>query len=194
MIDEAAATRKASSEATEMPLDGTHETWWVQAQGRAYGPYTRTQIARFIGEGRVSAATLVSNSDRGEWREARNTPSIAAALADDRTNFKPAPGKPAEAAEANVIIYGQMMGGTQRAFEQEMRCLGACVEVTEGFYILRTRHTAGAIRNALSQALSRGDKFIVVDATRERLAWFNLGPEVDVKIRDVWNAAIPAQR
>ena len=46
------------------------------------------------------------------------------------------------------------------------------------------------IRNTLSQTLERGDRFVVVDATRDRLAWFNLGPEVDVRISKVWNGPL----
>jgi hypothetical protein len=29
-----------------------------------------------------------------------------------------------------------------------------------------------------------------MDATRDRVAWFNLGPGIDVRIKEVWNAAL----
>jgi hypothetical protein len=31
---------------------------------------------------------------------------------------------------------------------------------------------------------------VVIDASRDRLAWFSLGPEVDVRLGNVWNAPL----
>jgi hypothetical protein len=63
------------------------------------------------------------------------------------------------------------------------------VELAPGVWLVRTQKSAGVMRNTLSQTLDQGDRFAVIDATRERLAWYNLGPEVDVRIREVWNAS-----
>ncbi len=60
-------------------------------------------------------------------------------------------------------------------------------------WLLRTRHSAGIIRNKLSQTLEQGDRFVVIDASRDRFAWFNLGPEVDVRVSKVWNGPLRSE-
>jgi hypothetical protein len=43
-----------------------------------------------------------------------------------------------------------------------------------------------AIRNQLVQQLGKLDVLFVVDATRDKAAWFNFGPEADSRIRRNW--------
>ena len=43
-----------------------------------------------------------------------------------------------------------------------------------------------AIRNVLVQQLGKLDVLFVVDATRDKAAWFNFGPEADARIRRNW--------
>ena len=171
-----------------MALDGAAETWWVKVRDKVYGPYTRELMARFMAEGRVTPKSLVALSREGEWTEARNSPTLQGALGESRTQFKAedAPNHP-----ANLIIYTEIASGASQRIEYELRQLGAVAEINPGVYLLRTRRTAGAVRNAMSQLLSRGDKLLVMDSSRDRLAWFNLGPETDARIREVWNAAVP---
>ena len=71
-----------------------------------------------------------------------------------------------------------------------LESMGAVCDLAPGLWLVRTRFSAGVIRNTLSQTLERGDRFVVIDATRDRLAWFNLGPEVDVRIGKVWNGPL----
>lgn len=68
--------------------------------------------------------------------------------------------------------------------------LGRVAELAPGFWLVRTKFSSGVIRNTLSQTLERGDRFVVVDATKDRLAWYNMGPGIDVSIREIWNAGI----
>jgi hypothetical protein len=72
--------------------------------------------------------------------------------------------------------------------------MGYVCDLAPGLWLLRTRHSAGVVRNTLSQTLEKGDRFVVVDATRDRLAWFNLGPEVDVRIGKVWNGPLRPEK
>ena len=78
-------------------------------------------------------------------------------------------------------------------FMAALESMGAICELSSGLWLLRTRHSAGIIRNALSQTLEQGDRFVVVDASRDRFAWFNLGPEVDVRVSKVWNGPLRAE-
>ena len=157
-------------------------TWWVQVRDNAYGPYTAAHVRQFIVEGRVKPATLVANDRAGPWREARATEPFIGAL---RPHFNVA--MPAEPGLANMFVFAEIHSGAWTAFMAALEAFGRIVELAPGFWLVRTHLTSGVVRNTLSQTLGRGDRFAVVDATRDRLAWFNLGPGTDVAIREVWS-------
>ncbi len=90
-----------------------------------------------------------------------------------------------------MLVWTDLGSGENRRVEAGLHKLGPVAEVAAGVYMLRTRKTAGVVRNAISQATGQGDKVLVIDASRDRLAWFNLGPETDVRMREVWNAQLP---
>lgn len=157
--------------------------WWVQVRGKAYGPYTMQQLAAFSAEGRVRPASLVSTSPDGGWIEARRVlglmaPAGAGAPANDAVEA------------ANVFVHAEIVTGSWTAFVAALESLGQICDLAPGLWLLRTRYTSGVVRNTLSQTLERGDRFVAIDATRDRFAWFNLGPEVDARINTVWNAPL----
>lgn len=158
--------------------------WWVQVRGQSYGPYTMAQLTEFVAEGRVRPATKVTDNPDGAWVEARRViglmgPLRAATPANDTIEG------------ANVFVHADISSGGTTDFMAALTSMGHICELSSGVWILRTRLSVGRIRNTLSQALQHGDRLIVVDATRDRFAWFNLGPEVDVKIGKVWNGPLP---
>lgn len=157
--------------------------WWVQVRGRAFGPYSLEQMARFLAEGRVRPATLVSEQPDSGWTETYRV----AALRGLRT---PSPSNDSQAEAANVFVHAEIISGSWNAFMAAMESMGSVCELSSGLWLLRSKFSAGVIRNTLSQTLERGDRFVVIDATRDRFAWFNLGPEVDVRIAKVWNGPL----
>jgi hypothetical protein len=158
--------------------------WWVQVRGQSYGPYSFELLARFAEEGRVRPTTFVSDKPESSWTEARRIPGL---LPQARAEVR-------DAQEgANVFVFAEIRSGAWMPFMAALEAMGALVELAPGLWLVRTRHSAGVIRNTLSQTLERGDKFVVMDSTRDRFAWYNLGPEVDVRISHVWNAALRAE-
>jgi hypothetical protein len=53
-------------------------------------------------------------------------------------------------------------------------------------WLLTSDMTINALRNTLTQRLGRIDVLFIVDASRNKAAWFNYGPEADARIRRVW--------
>lgn len=168
------------SEASVKPNSG--DQWWVQVRGRKFGPYTIEQMARFLSEGRVRPTTMVSADGETEWLEARRV----MALRGLRT---PTPANDAIEA-ANVFVHAEIVSGSWNGFMAALESMGTVCDLAPGLWLVRTKFSAGVVRNTLSQTLERGDRFVVVDATRDRLAWFNLGPETDVRIAKVWNGPL----
>jgi hypothetical protein len=155
--------------------------WWVQVRGAAYGPYGRDQLSAFLAEGRIRPGTLVSNRRDGAWVEARRVIGLMQAAE-------------AEAPTANVFVHAEIMSGSWNGFMAALEVMGAVCDLAPGLWLIRTRLSASTIRNTLSQTLERGDRIIVVDASRDRLAWFNLGMETDARIARVWNGPDRAER
>lgn len=161
----------------------TENKWWVQVRGRAFGPYSIDQMAQFMSEGRVRPNSLVSPNGQTDWSPARRIMALRGLRTPTPANDVPK--------TANVFVHAEIFSGAWMGFVSALESLGRICEMAPGLWLLRTEHSAGVIRNTLSQTLERGDRFVVIDATRDRLAWFNLGPETDVRISHVWNAAIP---
>jgi len=174
-------------DATVPANDSSPANWWVQVRGQTYGPYTLAQLSGFAGEGRVRTNTPVSDNPSSGWLEAGRTPSLAHL-------FRTAPAlRDAEAAQAtaadgaNVFVYAEIHSTAWNGFLAALEAMGAMCEIAPGLWMVRTQHSAGVIRNALSQTLERGDRFVVIDATRDRMAWYNLGPGIDVRLKEVLN-------
>ena len=164
------------------PSTAPAEDWWVKVRDAAYGPYPRAQLMKFIEEGRVRPNTNIALAKEGPWKEAR-------AFSELYVQPRSAEGEAAMTTElANLFVYAEIHSGAWTPFMAALETLGKITEIAPGFWIVRTHRSVGVMRNTLSQTLERGDKFVVIDATHDRLAWFNLGPEVDARIKEVWNA------
>ncbi len=68
------------------PKIATASTWWVQIRGKAFGPYSLEQMARFLAEGRVRSTTMVSQQPDGEWVESRRFPELRGMRAPQASN------------------------------------------------------------------------------------------------------------
>lgn len=158
----------------------TASDWWVQVRGKAYGPYTWDQLSQFVADGRVRATTLVSNNREGAWVEARRVIGLTS------------PDK--DSVVANVFVHAEIMSGSWNGFMAALEGMGAVCDLAPGLWLVRTRASAGVVRNTLSQTLERGDRLIVIDASRDRLAWFNLGMETDARLSKILSAPSTAAK
>jgi hypothetical protein len=55
-------------------------------------------------------------------------------------------------------------------------------------WVLRSRLTVQQLRSQLTMIMRPHEHFIIVNASKDRLAWFNIGVENDVNVRDVWDS------
>jgi hypothetical protein len=162
---------------------GATAKWWVLVRGKPFGPYALEQMAGFMAEGRVRPSTLVADNPDGGWIEAHRVLALRGLRA-------PTVAKEPQAEAANVFVHAEIISGSWNAFMAALESMGAVCDLASGLWLVRTRFSAGVIRNTLSQTLERGDRFVVIDATRDRFAWFNLGPEIDVRIGKTWNGPL----
>jgi hypothetical protein len=124
------------------------------------------------------AATQTATPSRQSPLNAAGAPSSPAARANG--------GEAAEQHTAHFAIIVEIKAQGTGNFESAVTSLGSCYRLTHNVWILSTEHTVSAVRNRLIQELGKTDSLFVIDASRGKAAWFNFGPEADVRIRRVW--------
>jgi len=178
--------------------------WTINVGGRLYGPYSSERLRSFASEGRLAPTSLIAYEGTSEWREAREEPEfcdlftqgpkettrlapVAAPVptpAPMATNADVPQGKLAQFAIV-IDVKSHSTGG----LEQAITSLGSAHRLVHNVWILSTQQTVNAVRNRLVSELGKSDSLFVVDASRGKAAWFNFGPDADVRIRRVWQKA-----
>ena len=177
--------------------------WTINVGGRLYGPYTSERMRGFAGEGRLAPQSLVAREGTSDWHEAHDepefsdlfgirepAPTINPPAINPVVNGTAAPMEAAAPQSAQLAIFVDVKSRVSNNFEQTILNLGPAFRVLPNVWIVATPETANAVRNRLVQELGKLDSLFVIDATRGKSAWFNFGPEADVKIRRVWQKTI----
>ena len=173
----------------QMPRDDSMATsWFVKVEGRVYGPYTPAQMRAFVQEGRVAPHSEVSQHREEGWAQATDQPQIQEWLDENRkTPEERQRPVQTDTRQANFVVVAHLSPTTAPGFAAILNDYGDCEKVADGVWLLRSAGTAATLRNELSHMLDRDDRLLVVDASRDRTAWFNLGRDADHRIRDLWS-------
>ncbi|HUD50980.1 hypothetical protein [Parvibaculum sp.] len=115
------------------------------------------------------------------------------AEADDRTQGRSAYGsakgqtdRRRQPETANFLVIMDIKARYAGALEQAIMSLGPAYKLAPNVWCVNTNGTATGLLNDLSIHIGKTDSMFIVDATRDRTAWLNLGPETDAKLRRVW--------
>lgn len=183
------------------------DTWTISVAGRAYGPYALAQMQAFAAEGRLAPTSLVARAHETQYRAASEDPALAA-LFRPAAAAQPAPARPAQffTAEGNedvqafgrqddeaqagqrahFLIVADMKSRSISGLEEEIFNLGPAVPILPQAWLLASDMAINAIRQSLVQKLGKLDTLFIADATHDKAAWFNFGPEQDSRIRRIW--------
>lgn len=182
------------------------DTWTISVAGRSYGPYTAAQMQAFAAEGRLAPQSLVARADENQFHSAADDPALAALFRP--ATPAPLPARPtqfftAEGSEeiqsfsrkeeeapaghrTHFIIVADMKSRSISGLEEEIYNLGLAVPIMPQAWLLASDIAINAIRQTLVQKLGKLDMLFVADATHDKAAWFNFGPEADSRIRRIW--------
>jgi uncharacterized protein DUF4339 len=174
--------------------------WTINVSGRLYGPFTSERMRSLAGENRLVPHSLVAREGSVDWHEARDEPEFSdlfasrAAQPMNGAQANPAPALPgasemSDGARAHFAIVIDQKSGSSSNFEEALASLGPYYRLLSNVWIISTEQTVNAVRNRLVQELGKTDSLFVIDASRGKAAWFNFGPEADVRIRRVWKKA-----
>ena len=180
--------------------------WIINVGGRAYGPFGAEQMRAFAAEGRLVAMSQVARAGETECHNALDDPDLARFFVPGRRApvtepdpvqdvVRPASfgklddaGDAAEASElSHFVIISDMKSNSISALEEELGKLGPSCTVLPQVWFVTTRASISAVRGMLVQQLGKLDSLIVIDATRDKAAWFNFGPEMDARLRRFWS-------
>jgi len=183
------------------------DTWTISVSGRSYGPYTAQQMQGFAAEGRLAPQSLVARADENQYRAASEDAILAALFRPAAPAAQP---KPAQffTAEGNedvqsfgrhqdedaatsgqrthFIVVADMKSRSISGLEEEIFNLGPAVPIMPQAWLLASDMAINAIRQTLVQKLGKLDMLFIADATHDKAAWFNFGPEADSRIRRIW--------
>jgi hypothetical protein len=170
------------------PYEGVK--WRVKINDKEYGPYPRSRLIDFLKEGRVTASTFLCCGNDTDFHRADHHPNL-------RWDFK-APKKrkfgdprldagETEVPVCNYFIAARLLAGNDR-FERVLREAGKMTRAAGDMWVLRSRLTVQQLRNQLTMIMRPHEHFFIINASKDRLAWFNIGVENDVNVRDVWDS------
>lgn len=100
-----------------------------------------------------------------------------------RSNDEPRSGE-----RSRFVVIADMKSRSIAGLEEEIFNLGPAYSLMPQAWLLASDMGINQIRNTLVQKLGKMDMLFVVDATHNKAAWFNFGPESDTRIRRVWTA------
>ena len=110
----------------------------------------------------------------------RNAQADAAPVIDDANIV------PNAIQSANMVLVFDLKSRGHGKLEEDIMSLGPASKIMAGVWVLHTELSSGAVRNQLMKHFGAVDSIFIVDASRDKTTWFNLGPEVDSHIRKVW--------
>lgn len=185
-------------------------SWIVSFAGRTFGPYSTRQMGEFAAEGRLAKQSLVARAGENVFRKAceeselapifhnpkdlRNSEDPRSAMVAEPVRPDPQPAfgrhdensRPGET--AHFIIAADLKSGSIARLEEAIAKLGQCCPIMPQVWLLSSDQPISIIRNMLTQQVGKLDLLFVIDATNDKAAWFNFGPEADARIRKFWRA------
>ncbi|MEZ5939062.1 MAG: hypothetical protein R3C52_12735 [Hyphomonadaceae bacterium] len=174
--------------ATPPPFESVK--WRVKVGEQVYGPYPRSRLLDFLKEGRVAAHTLLACGQDKDFHRADKHPQLRWDFSAPRKRRFGEPRlDPGEGEHpiCNYFIAGKVVSSLA-AFEKALSECGRMARISGDMWVLRSPMTVQQVRNKLSAVSRTHEAFVVVNATRDRLAWHNIGVENDVALRDVWDS------
>lgn len=104
-----------------------------------------------------------------------------------RTEAAPTAQSTQHASEHQFVIMAEINSDSLMGFLQRLQTFGQAERVGETVWILKSAHSTETLRNALSQTLTRQDRLFIVDSAENKTAWFNIGADLDKRIRGLWD-------
>lgn len=85
------------------------------------------------------------------------------------------------------MIMAEIRSGDMESFMARLTDFGHSERIGDTVWMLRSSTRTDKLRNALSQSLGRQDRLFILDTAAQQPAWFNIGADLDYRIRQMWD-------
>ncbi len=104
-------------------------------------------------------------------------------------NIQATPHSPTSVKEHTSVflVMAEIRSDGAMGFLQALQSFGIAQRIGDTVWILRSASEVEQLRNALSQTLDRQDRLFILDSNANKTAWFNIGADLDNRIRELWN-------
>lgn len=89
------------------------------------------------------------------------------------------------------IVMAEVRSESLMAFLTRLQEFGRTERIGDSLWLVKSDASADMLRNGLSQTLTRQDRMFIVDCTHNKSAWFNIGADLDSRIRNLWDDSAP---
>ncbi len=85
------------------------------------------------------------------------------------------------------LIMAEICSNGEMTFLQTLQSFGQAERIGDTVWLVRSPHAVEQIRNALSQTIGQQDRLFILDSKTGKTAWFNIGADLDHRIRELWD-------
>ena len=85
------------------------------------------------------------------------------------------------------VVMAEIRSENGMRFLQALQAQGTAQRIGDSVWLLRSKTSVEQLRNALSQTLTGDDRLFLLDSFANKTAWFNIGTNMDSKIRELWD-------
>jgi len=138
----------------------------------------------FIREGRVVPDSLVSQNPAGSFSRAGDS-----ALFRPMETFENAAPRPAApvTVDSNVfLVMAEISSDQAMRFLHLIQRLGTAQRIGDSVWLLRAAMPIETLRDQLAASLTRQDRLFILDSFNSKTAWHNIGADMDVRIKKLW--------
>ena len=82
---------------------------------------------------------------------------------------------------SHLLIVADMKSGSIAKLEEEIATFGQSLAILPQAWLLASEASVNTVRNQLVKQLGKLDVLFVADASNDKAAWFNFGPESDAR-------------
>ncbi len=158
--------------------------WYVQVEGKVYGPYDPSQMLAFIREGRIIPDSLVAQNPTARFGRAGQTNLFRPMSTIE--NQHPAPSQPMQVKTSVFLVMAEINSEQAMRFLHLIQRLGTAQRIGDTVWLLRAAMDIDSLREQLSASLSRQDRLFILDSFNNKSAWHNIGADMDERIRKLW--------
>jgi len=85
------------------------------------------------------------------------------------------------------IVMAEIRSANGMDFLKALQGQGIAQRIGDSVWLLKSETSVEQLRNILSQTLTGDDRLFLLDSFANKTAWFNIGTNMDARIRELWD-------